>query len=82
MRGLGSGDSGEWTFLDLITLISFFVGLQNLDMNITQEDMQHATEKLDKALRKEVEDIHRHLEIQDQLITTILEKLGGVDNVD
>ena len=39
MKGLGSGDYGEFTFLDYITLVSFFIGLENLDLNITQEDM-------------------------------------------
>ena len=27
MRGLGSGDYGEFTFLDYVTVISFFIGL-------------------------------------------------------
>ena len=68
-------NNGEWTFLDIITLISFVIGLQNLEMNITQEDMQNTTEKLDSALRKEVADIHRHLQEQDDKIDIILEEL-------
>ena len=68
-------NNGEWTFLDIITLISFVIGLQNLEMNITQEDMQNTTERLDSALRKEVRDIHRHLQEQDDKIDMILEEL-------
>lgn len=73
--GLGSGPSGEWTFLDIITIVGFVVGLQNLEMNITQEDMQETTSRLDKALREQVEQIHRHLEDQDNKIDNILRKL-------
>lgn len=73
--------NNELGFLDLITIISFVVGLQNLEMNITQEDMQETTEKLDKALRDQVKDIHNHLAEQDKKIDNILNILkenGGV----
>lgn len=72
----GSGDNGEITFLDIIAILGFLVGLQNLDMNITQSDLQGTTERLDKALRKEVEEIHRHLQEQDEKIDRIL---GGMN---
>lgn len=73
--GLGSNQDGSWSFLDLISIISFCIALENLDMNITQEDMQKSEEKLDKALRYNVEEIHEHLEIQDEKINKILEVL-------
>ena len=75
MSGLGSGNSGEWTFLDIVTLISFVIGLQNLKMNITQEDMQNSTERLDIALRENVREIHSHLEEQDRKIDLILQEM-------
>ena len=74
-------ENNKLGFLDIITLISFVVGLQNLEMNITQEDMQETTEKLDKALRDQVKDIHDHLAEQDKKIDNILGILkenGGV----
>ena len=77
MNGLGSNQDGSWSFLDIITLISFCIALENLDMNITQEDMQNSTEKLDKALRSNVEEIHEHLEMQDEKINKILEVLNN-----
>ena len=43
MSGLGSGDNGEFTFLDIISIISFCVGLQNLDLNLQQEDLDNQT---------------------------------------
>ena len=72
----GSGDNGEITFLDLIAILGFFVGLQNLDMNISQNDLQRTEEGLNKALRKEVEAIHNHLQAQDEKIDKIL---GGIN---
>lgn len=75
MNFCGSGASGEWTFLDVISIVSFIVGLQNLEMNITQEDMQRTTKKLDASLRREVEEIHRHLQEQDNKIDEILSTL-------
>ena len=75
--GSGSGNNGEWTFLDILSIMSFVIGLQNLSMNITQEDMQKSTEKLDSSLRQNVEEIHAHLEEQDKRINRILEVLNG-----
>ena len=64
-------------FLDIITLISFVIALQNLEMNISQTDLQEGTERLDKTLRQNVNDIHKHLEEQDAKIQQILEVLNG-----
>lgn len=76
MRGLGSGADGEWTFLDIITLIGFCVGLQNLDLNISQENLDNQTQELDAKLREVVDDIHQHLKSQDIKIDRILEVIG------
>jgi len=78
---LGSGDDGEFTFLDIVSIVSFLVGLQNLDMNITQEDMQTTENRLDEALRTKIDEIHKHLEEQDKKIDNILGILkenGGI----
>lgn len=72
MNGLGSGSNGEWTFLDVISLISFCVGLQNLDLNISQENLDNQTQELDTRLRNVVDDIHNHLTAQDEKIDKIL----------
>ena len=80
MKGLGSGDYGEFTFLDYITLVSFFIGLENLDLNITQEDMDKQTADLDARVNTQIHDalteIHQHLEIQDNKLDKLLELLG------
>ena len=75
MSGLGSGAGGEWTFLDIIGLMGFCIGLQNLDLNISQENLDNQTQELDARLRGVVDDIHQHLTNQDIKIDRILEEL-------
>ena len=54
MKGLGSGDNGELTFLDMLSVISFYVGLQNLELNIGQKDLDNQTQELDRRLKEVV----------------------------
>ena len=79
MRGLGSGSDGEWTFIDIISLIGFCVGLQNLDLNISQENLDNQTQELDAKLHEVVNDIHKYLTLQDEKINRILEGMYGKD---
>lgn len=80
MNGLGSGVNGEFTFLDIISLISFAIGIQNLDMNITQNDMQSQTKDINKTaderVNKILNEIHSHLQTQDKKLDFIIELLG------
>lgn len=66
---LGSGANGEFTFIDIISLISFYVGLENYASNISQEDVQQVAEGI-------LNEIHDHLQEQDQKIDKILEVLN------
>ena len=66
MNNQGSGPNGEYTFLDMLSLINFMIGLQNLDMNIDQSDLESV-----------VRDIHTHLEMQDKKIDEILRRLDN-----
>lgn len=66
--------------LDVLTVLSFYVGILNLDMNITQNDLQRSADTLDKALRTQVSEIHAHLKEQDRLLREIKEKLEYEDN--
>lgn len=62
-------------FLDILTIMSFCISLQNLELNTSQEDIQRQTEDLDKVLRENVEEIHRHLQKQDEKIDMILKEI-------
>lgn len=65
-------DDKQFDFLDSLAVLSFLIALQNLDLNTTQTDIQSQTETLDKSLRKQVEEIHAHLERQDKLLKELL----------
>lgn len=66
-------------FLDIISLMSFCIALENLDLNISQEDMQKSASEIEdavnKRLEKALEDIHGHLSVQDTKLNIILKKL-------
>lgn len=72
---VGSGDNGEFTFLDTLAIVSFCVGLQNLDLNLQQEDLDSQTQELDRRLKAVVDNIHDHLAVQDSKLNIILNKL-------
>lgn len=70
---LGSGANGEFTFIDIISLISFYVGLENYASNISQEDVQQVAENI-------LNEIHDHLQTQDEKLNQIIEVLKHESN--
>lgn len=80
MKGLGSGDNGEFTFLDIISMISFVVGVQNLDMNLTQDDKQDLQQDLSEKAERLLQELHRHLEAQDNKLDQIINELEELKN--
>lgn len=50
---------GYNAFMDVINIASFLIGLQNLDLNITAND-------LDKQTNSILEDLHEYFEKQDK----------------
>lgn len=75
MSNIGSGNNGELTFLDMLSIISFCVGLQNLDLNLAQEDLDNQTQELDRRLRDVINDIHRHLQEQDAKLDILMSEV-------
>lgn len=73
MKGLGSGDNGEFTFLDTLSLMSFFMGIMNYGENLTQGDKQELQESLSQKAELLLNEIHSHLQKQDEKIDKILE---------
>ena len=78
MSYFGSGENGELTFLDIVSLTSFVIGLENLKLNITADDMDRQTAQFDKIVNDRIEaalkDIHTHLRTQDDMIGALLER--------
>jgi hypothetical protein len=80
MMNVGSGKCGEFTLLDIISIASFVISLQNLDLNLTQEDIDNATADLDARVNNRLalalDEIHNHLKIQDNKLDYIMEVLN------
>lgn len=58
----------QLSFLDIITIISFIIGVANYNENVSQGVMQDAIETA-------VKDIHDHLQEQDEKLDWILSLL-------
>lgn len=67
----------DWSNQDmnLLSFINFCVGLKNLDLNVSQDDLQRISGILDKHITESIEKIQNHLEIQDQKIDYIISLL-------
>lgn len=72
------------SLIDIIDILSFLIGLENLEMNITQNDLQEETAKLDKKVdekvHKALHEIHLHLEVQDDKLDKVLKRLNYENN--
>ena len=77
-------DEGQLNFLDWISVMSFYIGLLNLDMNITQNDMAEQTADIDKRVNEHLHDaldeIHTHLTDQDIKLSEIQKQLEELKN--
>lgn len=45
----------ELTYLDLLNILSFFIGVENLKLNVTQENLDNQTAELDKRVNADVD---------------------------
>ena len=73
---LGSGESGEFSFIDMLSIASFLVGVENLDMNLTQDDKQDIQNDFSAKADMLLKEIHGHLEKQDNMLNQIMEVLN------
>ena len=87
MSKLFSGDNGELTLMELIDLLSFWIAVQNLDLNLTQEDKQDLLNEVDARTNRILGEIHEHLEqqdkelkYQDELISKIMRGMEHEEN--
>ena len=69
---IGSGDRGELTFIDLLSVLSFIIGILNLDENLTQSDKQDLQDSLNKKMDAALNEIHGHLRKQDAKLDMII----------
>ena len=73
-------DNGKINFLDMLNIMSFVIGLMNLNENLTQGDKQDIMKNLSEKADTILKEVHSHLEEQDEKINKILEILGGNTN--
>ena len=72
-KGLGSGDNGEFTFLDILSMMSFMIGTMNLNENLTQGDKQDLLQEFSSKADLLLKEIHSHLQNQDDKLDKLLE---------
>lgn len=65
----------QLSFIDLLSIASFAISLENLEENMTQSDKQDLQQELSDKADLLLKEIHQHLEKQDQKIDEILRRL-------
>lgn len=70
---MGINESEQLGILDIISVVNFFISIRNLNENMQQGSVQ-------EVLRKQTDDIHKHLNNQDKRITEIIERLERLEN--
>lgn len=64
-QGQQSENDFRQNFLDCISILSFIIGLQNLDLNITANDIDNQTQAILDDLHTYLDKQERHLRDQD-----------------
>ena len=70
----------QLSFIDLLSVASFVIGLENLEENLTQGDKQDLQKDLSDKADQLLKEIHSHLEQQDKKIDEILRRLNNENN--
>ena len=70
-------ENNKLNFLDMLNVMSFVIGIMNLEENLTQGDKQDIMKNLSEKADTILKEVHAHLEEQDEKINKILEILGG-----
>lgn len=77
-------DNGQLDFVDLLSIMSFYIALLNLDMNITQNDIAEQTAEIDRRVNEHLhgvlDEIHQHLQDQDNKLSVIQKQLEEFKN--
>ena len=70
-----NSENRQLTWLDLLNVLSFLIGLENLEANLTQSDKQDLQHDLTVTAERLLNEIHAHLEKQDAKIDEIMNRL-------
>lgn len=72
MKNIGSDNINECTLSNIINILSFFLALKNLDLNVDQNYMQDLEQEFNNQISSLIGEIHNHLQQQDDKIDEIL----------
>jgi hypothetical protein len=72
-------NGNELGVLDLLNVLSFFIGLVNLDENLTQGDKQDLMQEFDNKTQVLLNELHKHLESQDIKLDNIIKRLEALE---
>lgn len=75
-----NNNNSQFSFLDMLNILSFCVGMMNLEQNLTQNDKQELETEFNEKMNSLLKEIHAHLQNQDEKIDTILKYLEEKDN--
>lgn len=65
----------NYSYIDLVNLMDLAINLQNLRSNTSQEERQKLEEHFNEKLEAVLQELHDHLQLQDDKINLILNKL-------
>ena len=68
----------QFEMLDVLNVLSFLIGIMNLQENLTQGDKQDLLNQFGTQTQLVLKEIHTHLEQQDNKIDTILKRLENL----
>lgn len=69
--------SQQLSFLDMLNIASFCIGLMNLQENLTQDDKQDLEARFDSKADYLLQELHKHLKEQDEKINLLLARVEG-----
>jgi c-di-GMP-related signal transduction protein len=75
-------ENQKQNLLDSVSMVSFIIGLLNLNENLTQGDKQDLLEEFNNKAELLLNEIHGHLEIQDNKLDEIIKRLEVLENDD
>lgn len=73
-------NDNQLEFLDLLNIMSFCIGIMNLQENLNQGDKQDLEHELADKADMLLEEIHKHLEEQDAKLDIIAKRLEAIEN--
>lgn len=79
---MNNGSRFNQDFLDAISILSFMIGIMNLDENLSQSDKDDMMHQLDEKTNKMLKRIEDDLEEQNEMLREILSRLERLEESD